>query len=132
MMEHMLLPVLMLAGGAAAAQDAPPPGGEEVSIPFIRHGNVRTFEATRDGEGLYIQNSRRDWYFARFFGRCIELPYAARVGFKTFGNGSTLERGDTILAGSERCRIASIVRSGPPPKTAKKPPAQLKAQRTIR
>ncbi|RYY47041.1 MAG: hypothetical protein EOP59_01850 [Sphingomonadales bacterium] len=117
----MLLPIALLAAGAATAQDAPPPGGKEVSIPFISHGNVRTFEASRNGEGVYIQNSRRDWYFARFFSRCNELPFAVRVGFKTFGSGSTLERGDTILAGHDRCRIASIVRSGPPPKKIKSP-----------
>lgn len=122
MIRHMLLPaVLLLGAGAAMAQDAPPPGGKEVSIPFISHGNVRTFESTRSGDGVYIQNQRRDWYFARFYSRCNALPFAIRVGFKSFGGGGTLERGDTVIAEHERCRISSIVRSGPPPKKAKKP-----------
>jgi hypothetical protein len=115
-----LLPALLLSAGAAGAQTAAPTG-REATIPFITHGQVRTFEADRDGRGVYIQNSRRDWYYARFFTRCNELPFAFRVGFQTFGGSSTLSRGDTILAGRERCRIASIVRSGPPPKKAKKP-----------
>lgn len=115
-----LLPALLLTAGAASAQEAPPPGGKEVSIPFITHGGVRTFQSTGQGNGIYIQNSRRDWYFARFFTRCLDLPFAVSVGFKTFGNGSSLERGDTILAGRERCQIASIVQSGPPPKKAKR------------
>ena len=117
----MLLPALLLTTGTAAAQETLPPGGAEVSIPFISRGNVRTFESTPNGDGVYIQNSRRDWYFARFFSRCLDLPFATRVGFKRFGGGSTLERGDTILTGNDRCRIASIVRSGPPPKKIKKP-----------
>lgn len=121
MLRHLLLPALLLTAGTASAQDEPPPIGPEVSIPFITRGNVRTFEATRNGDAVYIQNSRRDWYFARFYSRCLDLPFATRMGFKTFGGGSTLERGDTIIAGREQCRIASIVRSGPPPKKVKKP-----------
>jgi len=115
-----LVPALLLTAGSAAAQRAPEPQGKQVSIPFVTHGGVRTFEASRDGDGVYIQNSRRDWYYASFFGRCLDLPNATRIGFTTFGGGSSLERGDTILAGRERCRIASIVASGPPPKKAKK------------
>jgi hypothetical protein len=113
-----LFPALLLASGGAVAQDAP--SDREVSIPFITHGSVRTFHPTPGGEGVYIQNSRRDWYFARFFARCHELPFAIRVGFDTFGRSSTLSRGDTIIAGRERCKIASIVKSGPPPKKVKK------------
>ncbi|MES2989194.1 MAG: hypothetical protein V4808_14935 [Pseudomonadota bacterium] len=120
MFKHMLLPALLLTTGGAVAQEAPPPGGKEVSIPFISHGQVRTFESTPNGDGVYIQNSRRDWYFARFFSRCIDLPFATQIGFKPFGSGNSLERGDTILAGNDRCHIASIVQSGPPPKKVKK------------
>jgi hypothetical protein len=117
-----LLPALALAG-AAQAQTAGPHSGEPASIPFITHGSVRTFQSTPDGDGIYIQNARRDWYYASFFSRCLDLPYAIRVGFDTFGGGPSLERGDTILADHQRCRIDQIVHSGPPPKKAKKPKA---------
>ena len=113
-----LLPALLVTSGAAAAQNFPT--GRETSIPFITHGSVRSYHATPRGEGVYIQNSRRDWYFARFFARCNDLPFAVRIGFQTFGRSSTLSRGDTIIAGRERCKIASIVKSGPPPKKVKK------------
>jgi len=115
-----LVPALLLAGGSVTAQRAPEPQGKQASIPFIKYGGARTFEATRNGEGVYIQNTRRDWYYVSFFARCLDLPYATRVGFSTFGGGSSLERGDTIIAGRERCKIASIVRSGPPPRKVKK------------
>src|SRR5689334_14988401 len=119
MLKAAALLAAILAVGSAHAQNQP--GGKEVSIPFVTHGQVRTFEEDRDGRGVYIQNARRDWYYARFFTRCEELPFAVRVGFQTFAGSSTLSRGDTIIAGRERCRIASIVASGPPPKKAKKP-----------
>ncbi len=118
------LPALLIATGASAQEPGPTPGphsGERSSIPFITRGSVRTFTPTRNGEGVYIQNAQRDWYYVSFFARCNELPFAVRIGFSTFGGGSSLDRGDTILAGRERCRIADIVRSGPPPKKARKP-----------
>jgi hypothetical protein len=111
---------LMLAAVPASAQTAAPQG-RSTSIPFITYGGVRTFQSTPDGDGVYIQNNRRNWYYVSFFGRCHDLPWANRVGFKTFGGGGSLERGDTILAGNDRCRIADIVASGPPPKKVKKP-----------
>jgi hypothetical protein len=115
-----LFPALLLTAGTAAAQRAPEPEGRQVSIPFITYGGARNFHAAPGGRGIYIQNSRRDWFYADFFSRCNDLPFATRIGFKTFGGGSSLERGDTILVGRERCRINSIVRSGPPPKKARK------------
>ena len=119
-----LAPVLLLAGTASAQEAGPTPGphsGERASIPFITRGSVRTFQSTANGDGVYIQNARRDWYYVSFFSRCTELPWALGIGFKTFGNGPTLDRGDTIIAGRDRCRIADIVRSGPPPTKPKKP-----------
>ena len=115
-----LLPALALAG-AAQAQTPGPHSGERASIPFIMHGSVRTFQSTPDGDGIYIQNNQRDWYYVSFFNRCYDLPYAIRIGFSTFGNGTSLERGDTIIADRQRCRIDDIVHSGPPPKKVKKP-----------
>jgi hypothetical protein len=116
-----LLPALALAGAAQAQNATPAPKGESTSIPFITRGSVRTFESAPGGEGVYIQNNQRDWYYVSFFARCQNLPFAIRIGFDTFGNGSSLERGDTIFADRERCKINDIVRSGPPPKKVKKP-----------
>ena len=100
---------------ACATTGEAPPARAQVSIPFITGGQIRTFAPDRDGSGVFIQNSRRDWFHVRFFTRCNELPFAVRIGFQTFGNSSTLSRGDTIIAGRDRCRISSIVRSAPPP-----------------
>ncbi len=116
-----LLPVLALATSVQAQDAAPAPKGESTSIPFITRGSVRTFESAPNGEGVYIENNQRDWYYVSFFARCQNMPFAIRIGFDTFGNGSSLQRGDTIFADRERCKIDDIVRSGPPPKKVKKP-----------
>jgi hypothetical protein len=117
----------LLTAGAAAAQSrgtGPTPGphsGERADIPFATHNGIRTFTPDRYGEGVYMQDNRRNWYYARFFTRCQNIDFSIQVGFKTFGGSSSLSRGDTIFAGHERCQIAELVRSGPPPEKPKKP-----------
>jgi hypothetical protein len=120
MLKQLLLPALLLTAGTASAQNAPAPKAREVSIPLVGGSSVRTFQASRNGDGVYIQDFRGHWYLARFFSRCFDVDFASAIGFKSFSSMS-LERGDTILAGRERCKISSIVRSGPPPKRVKKP-----------
>jgi hypothetical protein len=115
------LPALLLTAGAAIAQDAPPPGGKETSISFINHGGINNYVPDSKSEGIYIQDNHRKWYYARFFTRCLDLPYGIQIGIKTFGGSDTLDRGSTILVGRERCQIQSLVESGPPPRKVKKP-----------
>ena len=118
----LLIPALLIAA-PAAAQTEGPRSGERADIPFATNGGIRTFHVTSDGEGVYLQDRFRNWYYARFFVRCRELPFAFYIGYRTFGASSTLSRGDSILAGREQCKIADIVHSGPPPKKVKKPKA---------
>ena len=113
------IPALLLAG-AASAQTAGPRSGERADIPFATHNGIRTFTPDRNGQGVYLQDQRKNWYYASFFSRCQNLNFAFRIGFKTFGSSSTLSRGDTIYADREECRIADIVRSGPPPEKPRK------------
>ncbi|WP_264942259.1 hypothetical protein [Sphingomonas canadensis] len=114
----------MLAG-PALAQTPGPKSGERADIPFIDHGGIRNFEPARDGNGVYLQDSRKNWYYASFFTRCHELPYAFAVAFKTWG--PSLTRGDSVLVRGERCAIADLVRSGPPPAKPKKAKAEQPA-----
>lgn len=106
---------LLFTAAGAAAQTPGPRSGERADIVFATNNGIRTFTAARDGRGVYLQDRRKNWYFASFYTRCRNIDFALGVGFKTFGNSSTLSRGDTIYAGREACRIADLVRSGPPP-----------------
>ncbi|MBO9715194.1 DUF6491 family protein [Sphingomonas sp.] len=119
-----LIPALIIASPALAQgsghKPAPRPPGTETSIPFATHGGIRTFTPDRNGEGVYLEDNRRNWYYAKFVPRCENLDFAFQVGFKTFGGGPSLSRGDTIFAGGERCFITSLVTSAPPPEKPKK------------
>lgn len=119
------LAAALLAALPAAAQDAPrgptpgPRSGEEARIDFVSFGGIHNFHA--DGSrGLFLQDRRRNWYYAEVMGACTELPWAHAIGVKTWGMDS-LDRFSTILVGRDRCQIANLVHSGPPPKKAKKP-----------
>lgn len=120
------LSAALLAAGAASAQNAPagptpgPHSGERADIPFATHDGIRTFTSDSTGEGVFLQDRQKNWYYARFFTRCLNIDFSLRVGFQTFGGSSSLSRGDTIFAGDERCMIADLVRSGPPPEKPKK------------
>lgn len=115
-----VIPALLLAGGAACAQTPGPNSGKSADIAFATNGGIRTFTPDDKGKGVYLQDSRRNWYYASVSGPCFELPFATRIGYRTFGGSSTLSRGDTIFTDRDQCLITDLVHSGPPPKKERK------------
>jgi hypothetical protein len=117
----------LLALGAAAALPAATIAAEgaaqkpaEVSIPFVDHNNIRDWQADRM-EGVWIQDQRREWYYARLLGPCIGLDWALSIGFITGGAAGQLDRFSSILVPNEgRCQITSLTRSEAPPPSVKK------------
>lgn len=110
-----------LALGAAADAPAKTLPAAETSIPFIDHRNLRDWQA--DGrEGLWIQDQRRNWYYARLLGPCIGLDWAITIGFDTGGASGQLDKFSSIIVPDEgRCQITSLTRSeAPPPEVRKK------------
>jgi hypothetical protein len=115
-----------LVSTTALAGDDPPAAGlskEEVSIPFANHRNIRDWQADKD-QGLWIQDERRNWYYAKLLGPCYNLDWALHIGFDT-GGSSSLDKFSTIIVpdpaytrGREaRCQFTSLTRSdAPPPK----------------
>ena len=105
--------------GVAGAASAP---SANVSIPFANHGGIRNWEADRD-QGLWVQDSRRKWYYAKLIGPCFGLDFALRIGFDTRPAG-TFDRFSSIIVPREgfgprggRCMIQSFEPSeGPPTK----------------
>ena len=120
-----MIPVSIAAALSAAALAAPAPaqqhpaahGARQASIPFVSFRNIRNFEA--DGrEAVYLQDQRRNWYRATLTSPCFELPFVHAIGVDTRGSNS-VDQFSTLIVGRERCRIESLVRSGPPPKKIK-------------
>jgi hypothetical protein len=108
------LPAGAIAAEGAAAKPA------EVSIPFVDHRNIRDWQADRK-EGIWIQDQRREWYYAKLLGPCIGLDWALSIGFISGGGSGQLDRFSSILVPDEgRCQITSLTRSDPPPPSLKK------------
>lgn len=104
MLKTLTAAALLLAAGTAHAQN---------SGPYIDAGGPRNFTPVEDGTGIYVQDDRLRWYHATFTKRCESLATAFNIGWKTYDG--RLERGSTVLAGHEPCRIATIARSDAPP-----------------
>lgn len=118
----LALPLLLtaLAGSglarAAGASDSTTP---QASIPFVSHGSIRNWQADRT-RGVWVQDARRNWYYAKLLGPCIGLDFATRLGFDTRPMG-TFDRFSTVVVpGEGRCTVQSLTQSdGPPPRRQK-------------
>jgi len=128
-MRHPFIAVSLIALGATALANPAlahkrPQGsvelGKETSIPFIGTVGLHDFQADGD-RGVWLQDQRRKWYYARISGICTGLPSAIRIGVDTRFAGSSLDRTGELLVDGQRCRIDSLVTSAGPPKRVKKP-----------
>jgi len=114
----VVLAALSQAWASDAPKDSDPPGlqKEEASIPFFDlRSTIITWQA--DGQqGVWIQDQRKQWYYAKTFGNCEGLEFAPRLGFKT-RTTNTLDRyGEIIVPNYSRCAIQSLKKSDAPPK----------------
>lgn len=89
---------------------------EEAAINFANQRSaVQSWQA--DGrDGLWVQDARRDWYYATFIGPCEGLDHAIRLGFDT-GTSDKLDRFSYVIVPDEnqRCAISSFTKSEAPP-----------------
>jgi hypothetical protein len=110
---------LMMAaplGASASAAPSAPPADQEVRIPFVQFGGVRSFRAVSD-QVVYLEGRRsREWYRATMNGPCFNLAYALSIGIDTRFNGNTLDNSSRLLVDGDSCPILSLVRSDPPPR----------------
>lgn len=132
-----LILIAALAQGCASSPAAPAassnePAGltrEQTSIPFLSHQAIRNWEA--DGQdGVWVQDVRRDWYYARLMAPCVGLDFATRIAFITQGN--TLDRFASIVVPDyeyQRCSLSSFTRSDAPlPRKERQAKAKAEAQ----
>ena len=120
------LGAVALLAGCASIQGAPTkaitPTGlqkEETSIPFVRmESSIHDWKANGQ-EGLWIQDGRRDWYYAKTLGPCYGLDWAVAIGIEP--KGSQLDKFGIVTVPRERtrCPLSSFVRSDAPPSLRK-------------
>src|SRR6187549_434340 len=117
--------VALLAGCASTggeSTNAITPTGlqtEETSIPFAHlDQSIHDWKANGQ-EGLWIQDGRRDWYYAKTLGPCFGLDWAVAIGIES--RGSQLDKYGTVIVPKEqsRCTLTSFVRSDAPPSLKK-------------
>jgi hypothetical protein len=96
--------------------DGVPLSSPETFISFANQRNaVHSWQA--DGlDGLWVQDGRRNWYYARFIGPCFGIDHAFRLGFDT-GSSNRIDRFSFVVVPDERdrCAIMSFRKSEPPP-----------------
>jgi hypothetical protein len=113
------LAACLLMAAPLAANASPPTGpvpDEEVRVPFVQFGGIRSFHAVGD-DIVYLEGRRsREWYRATMNGPCLNLAHALRIGIDTRFNGNTLDNSSRLLVDGDSCAIRSLVRSGPPPR----------------
>ena len=87
--------------------------GEDARIPFVDTGSVRNFHPA-DDDTVYFQDHRDHWYRAELAGPCFNIQSAIAIGVDT-RIGNSLDSSSSLIVDGQRCRIVSLVHSGPPP-----------------
>jgi hypothetical protein len=118
MILAMVAAALAAPSAAAPAREAPAAAREEVRIPFVNFGGVRSFHAD-DDDVVYLQDRSRRWYRAELIGNCFGLRWANRLGVDTRGSTS-VDRFSTLIVDGERCQLSSLTRSEKPERRASK------------
>jgi len=110
-----------LSAGTATAADTPATEATssaaspapDAYIPFANHGGIRDWEADRD-RGVWVQDSHRNWYYAKLMGPCIGLNFAQAIGFDTHPLGRFDRFSAIVVPGTGRCTVQSFTQSGAP------------------
>ena len=107
------------AGATHATKEASGAAASEASIPFVQYGGIRNWKADRN-HGLWIQDARRNWYYAKFIIAASASTLPMSLGFDARPMG-TFDRFSSVLVphGRRRCVVRSVVASEGPPRKHK-------------
>jgi hypothetical protein len=91
----------------------------ETSIPFVNmNQSILGWQA--DGQtAIWIQDARKNWYYAKLLAPCPGLEFTARLGFEPKTMNSLDKFGAVVMPDSKRCQIGSLTASEEPPKETK-------------
>lgn len=112
-MRVLSILALAITPAVVAAEPAPPREvGVEADISFPAHGGVRNFRADND-RGIWLEDRRRNWYYASFLGTCPDIRHAQAIGLETRGS-ARFDRFSKIIVGNDVCAIATLVTADKP------------------
>lgn len=112
-MKIMTAMIMAAAPLTLAAEEAPVREvGQEADISFPALGGIRNFRADSD-RGVWLEDRRRNWYYASFIGTCPEIRFAHGIGIDTRGSAH-FDRYSKILVGDNVCAIATLVTADKP------------------
>ncbi len=101
-----------------------------VAIPFANQGGIRDWQP--DGtKGLWVQRIGGEWYYAKFFAPCVELPFAMGLHFVPEPTGALSRWSSIKVPRGGHCYFSDFQRSDGPPikvKPSKAKPATDIAQ----
>jgi hypothetical protein len=110
----------MAAMGQAWAEDASKDSGptgldsKEAVIPFLNQRVINSWQS--DGQtGLWIQDSGKQWYYAKLFAPCDGLEFTAQVGFRNRTLNQLSRDSEVVLSNGNRCGFQSLRKSDAPP-----------------
>lgn len=109
-----------LAAATVASAGEPPktttarPPAERAEINFVNYGGIRDWRAERN-DALLIRSLDNRYYRATFFGPCIGLDFATRIGFVSDVMGS-LDKFGSILVDGHECYFRTFTQIEKPEK----------------
>jgi hypothetical protein len=110
--SNLMVMALLMPAAALAAEPAPREIGVESSIAFPTYGGVRNFRAD-DERGVWIEDLRRNWYYASFLGHCRDIRWADAIAIDTHGS-SRFDRNSRIIVGDDVCALETLVSADKP------------------
>lgn len=92
---------------------------KEAVIPFLNQRAVNSWQA--DGQtGLWIQDSGKQWYYAKLFAPCDGLEFTAQLGFRTRALNQLNRDSEVVMSNGNRCGFQSLRKSDAPPGQGKR------------
>jgi hypothetical protein len=121
-LRNVVIAALIAGGGALVAAEKSPEKAEkaaETSIPFVNmNQSIHGWQA--DGQtALWIEDAHHKWYYAKLLAPCQGLEFTLRLGFEPKTMNSLDKFGFVVMPDGQRCPIASLTKSEPPPKEKK-------------
>jgi hypothetical protein len=108
------------AADEKAKKDEGPAGldTKEATIPFLNQKAIESWQA--DGTtGLWIKDTRKQWYYAKLFAPCDGLEFTTALGFRNRTLNQLNRDSEAVMSNGNRCAFQSLRKADAPPDQAR-------------